>query len=217
MENVVGPQCSTKDTPERYGGLLICGLNYGTGQGKDPKPEMKHEPWAEYFTHYKSNRKGDRFVSRLAKWFEWWGIPLETKNGDPTELNVAISQTNLFYDSSNFFNVRVDGAPSENDWKSSYSRLTSLIVGLNISGLLLAGVSMADEAKRNLLLPDWNRIPFGKSFFGRSSTDKLQVAICPHPSYRVSKREVESIGNEVHGWVELVMKEYSGKQAQRKM
>lgn len=205
---MVGPQCSTKYTPERYGGLLICGLNYG---GKNPEPEINREPWADNFTDV-SNRKGDPFVSKMATWFERWGIPLVETNGVPIKLNRAISRSNLFYDVSKSFRTRLGGTPSEDELRFAFNRLTSLIVSLNISGLLLAGVSMENQAIRYLSLPDWKRIPFGKSFFYRSSTEKLHVIVCPHPSFHVTIPEVESLRDEMRGWVELVQKEYNRKQ-----
>ena len=107
---------STKDSPLRYGGLLICGLNYGLPKNKISQSEAEFEPWAEYFTHA-SNRIADRFVSRLVTWFEWWNIPLESEK-NPTELNNAISQTNLFYDSSQSFVQR-----SAEDFELAFDRL----------------------------------------------------------------------------------------------
>lgn len=207
---MVDPRVSTIDTPSRYGGLLVCGMNYGIPKDGVPQPETEFKPWAEYFTHY-SNRKSDRFVSRLATWFEWWGIPLES-NGTPTELNLAISQTNLFYDSSKSFKAR-----SEEELKLAFKRLTILIDGLNISGLLLASVSMADEAKRKLFLPDWDVKTVGRFSFRHSSTRNLHVAVCPHPRCPQSQQDVKSLGGEMRDWIELVLKEYNMKQARLKI
>jgi hypothetical protein len=200
------PFVSTKYTPERYGGLLVCGLNYG---GKNPSREIKREPWGENFTHI-SNR--DRFVSRMATWFERWGYPLVETNGVPIKLNRAISQTNLFYDVSTSWKTRLGGLPSEDEIKFAFDRLTSLIASWNISGLLLAGVSMENQAKRHLSLSDWKCIPFMKSFFRRSSTEKLHVIVCPHPGFHASTPVVDSLRDEMRDWVEVILKEYVRKQ-----
>ena len=37
-EMIEKPRLSTLDAPERYGGLLICGLNYGLPKGGTPQP-----------------------------------------------------------------------------------------------------------------------------------------------------------------------------------
>ncbi len=65
------PMLSTKDDSTRYGGLLICGTNYGVAVGSMPQEEAPFEPWGEYFTH-KSNRSKDKFVSRLLQ--REWGL-----------------------------------------------------------------------------------------------------------------------------------------------
>jgi hypothetical protein len=197
------PFLSTKYAPVRYGGLLICGLNYG---GKNPEHEIEREPWAENFTDV-SNRKGDPFVSKMATWFERWGISLVETNGVPIKLNRAISQTNLFYDVSKSFRTR-----SEEEFKFAFERQRIIIFKLDISGLLLAGVSMENQARRYLSLPNWKRIPFGKSFFRLASTEKIQVIVCPHPSFHATIQNIESLGDEMRGWVELIQKEYNRKQ-----
>ena len=201
------PFVSTKYAPERYGGLLICGLNYGIAKGEISKPEAESKPWGEYFTH-DTNRKGDPFVRRFALWFEWWGIPLDI-NGTPTELNLAISQTNLFYDSYKLKNIE----RSEEENENAFERLKIIIKRLSISGLLLASPSMADLAQRNLSLPNWNIRTAGRFDFCHSSIGNLYVAICPHPSGSPqSRRDVESLGGEMRDWVGSVLKEYNRKQ-----
>jgi hypothetical protein len=141
------PMLSTMDAPERNGGLLICGTNYGLAPDAVPEHEVPFLPWGEYFTH-KTNREKDKFVSRLTKWFEWWDIPLENA-GHPTKLNLAISQTNLFYDSSRLFDPR---KPHEMEW--AFNRLKQNAVRLNVSGMLITSAKAVDHARKHLDLPE---------------------------------------------------------------
>jgi len=204
------PMLSTKEAAARYGGLLICGTNYALAKGDTPQPEKPFKPHAEYFTH-ESNRSKDSFVSRLIVWFDWWGIPLELEDGTPTELNHAISQTNLFYDSSASFELR-----PPDDMKLAYERLQKNLMrpDINASGLLVTSAQLLDETQRRLSLSE-TREAKGGSFwvlFGRSGT--LRVAVCPHPSSGHQKRQdVEAVGADMRKWIAAVLQEQKIKQA----
>lgn len=201
------PMLSTKDAPTRYGGLLICGANYGLAAGAAPEQEAPFEPWGEYFTH-ESNRRSDRFVSRLATWFDWWRLPLE-RGGHPTALNLAISQTNLFYDTSASFAVR-DSAEME----LAFTRLKKNATRLNASGILLASARAVDHAKDHFDLPEWQYVSAGRFWIG-FSTSSFRVAVCPHPASPQSQANVECVGREMRNWISETMTIYRERQASR--
>jgi hypothetical protein len=203
------PRLSTVEAPQRYGGLLVCGLNYGLPKGGSPQPEGDFPPCAPYFTH-DCNRKADKFVSRIASWFEWWGIPLETPDGTPTELNQAISQTNLFYDSSKSFSAR-----SSDEVSLAFKRVRLTAERLNISGLLLAAVGMADAARAELNLPDWDTLYAGKFSLRQASSGKLRVAVCPHPRNPQSHDDVKGVETIMRAWIASIMDEYRIRQAEQ--
>lgn len=189
------PMLSTNDAPMRYGGLLLCGANFGLAPGAAPQPEAHFAPWADYFTH-ESNKTRDKFVSRLAAWFEWWGIPLEDQDGNPTELNNAISQTNLFYDSSKSFDLR---PPHEMDM--AYTRLGKTISRLNISGLLVASSKLVEDTRNRLALPEWKMVSSGQFWMGFASSAKLRVVVCPHPTRRQFRKDVEGLKIHMREWI----------------
>jgi hypothetical protein len=201
------PRLSTIETPERYGGLLICGLNYGLLQGGVPQPETDLKPWAEYFTH-PSNSTKDKFVTRLVVWCNWWGISLES-NGTPTELNRAISQTNLFYDSSKSFASR-----SAEEIELAFKRLDAIITRLNISGLFLASTTMAEAARNLLRIGEWKTNITGQFSLRRALAGSLRVAVCPHPRCAQSKADVKALAKEMCQWIGSVMEDYRRKQAE---
>lgn len=206
------PRLSTIDSPNRYGGLLICGLNNGLGRGANPTEELEfHPPWAQYFTH-QSSRKGDRFVSGLTRWFKWWNIPLKKPPGTPTELNLSISRTNLFYDTTKSF---VDRSQSEVDF--AFSRLQSAIKQLNASGVLLTSTNtkLVSEAARRFNVSTWQDSASGSFLFKHSRTGHLHIAVCPHPRIPQYQSDVESVTDTVTEWIENVMREYAKKQRYR--
>jgi hypothetical protein len=205
---------STKDKPERYGGILICGTNYG---GK-ARPEIDMTEWADYFTDYKSNRTGDWFVSRLMSWFNWWGLPLETQEGKPTELNLAITQTNLFYDASPACDV---SSKTKSEMNDAYTKLEIIIRHYDISGLIFP----SSQLEPFLLKGDW-QLPCGWQWEKqRHATDNnrfwlrfgssglLRVANCPHPRHPESRDDVKALSNVMQDWVGGVMEVYRRKQA----
>ena len=202
---ITEPILSTKEATTRHGGLLICGTNYGLAKGATPEPEQPYEPSVEYFTH-ESNR--DRFAGRLIVWFEWWGIPLKFSDGTPTELNHAISQTNLFYDSSQSFELR---QPHEMEF--AYQRLQKTMARLSISGLLVASGRLVNETRCKLSLPEWRMIRAGRYWVGFASLGTLHVAVCPHPTSPQSRRDVECVGYEMQNWVNKVLEEKKQRQA----
>jgi len=202
------PMLSTVDVPERYGGLLICGTNYGLEEGTAPKHEVPFIPWAEYFTHVK-NRTKDKFVSRLSTWFDWWGVPLEIE-GHPTELNMAISQTNLFYDSSKSFEPR-----KPDEVKLAFDRLKENAGLLNVSGILIASSKVIEEAKRHLDLPEVRYVPAGHFWIG-VATASFRVVVCPHPSSPQSRSDVERVGPQMRTWILETLEMYRAKQAEQK-
>jgi hypothetical protein len=204
-EMMIPPMLSTKDDPRRYGGLLICGTNPNSGREPPDPDEKSFEPWAEYFTH-SSNR--DNFTSRLIDWFKWWDIPLELTDGTPTELNHAISQTNLFYDSSKNFELR---PPPE--MESAYKRLQETLASLNISGLLITSAQLVAETRCRLFLPEWRKIGAGRFWVHFASSTSLRVAVCPHPSPYQSKDDVKMAGCEMRTWIDETLREYRKKQA----
>jgi hypothetical protein len=203
------PRLSTVDSPTRYGGLLICGMNYGLARGGNPQEESDFPPWAQYFTH-ESNRNGDRFVSRLTSWFAWWNISLENPDGTPTELNLAISQTNLFYDSSKSFTAR-----SKPEVELAFSRLQKAVKKLNASGLLLVSTTLAGAARDLFQICEWQSVTAGRFVFYHALTDSLQVAVCPHPRCPQKRSDVESVGRTVRQWIDDIMREYKNRQNQR--
>ncbi len=202
------PMLSTKEATTRQGGLLICGTNYGLTAGATPEPEQPFEPWAEYFTH-ESNRSKDRFVGGLIVWFDRWGIPLELADGTPTELNHAISQTNLFYDSSKSFELR---QPHEIEF--AYKRLQTTLARLNISGLLIASSKLVDETRCRLSLPEWRMVPAGRFWVRFASLGTLGVAVCPHPASHQSRQDVERVGCQMRNWVKEILEEKKKKRAE---
>lgn len=165
------PMLSTKEAPTRYGGLLICGTNYGLAPGATPQGETSFEPWADYFTH-ESNYTKDKFVSGLARWFDWWGIRLELESGCPTELNNAISQTNLFYDSTKSFELR-----QSDEMDFAYTRLKKTLTRINTSGLLVASSQLVDETRHRLSLPEWRMVQSGRYWMGFKEREKVSGTV----------------------------------------
>ncbi len=203
------PMLCTKEASTRYGGLMLCGTNFGLARGDAPKPEAAFEPDADYFTQ-ESHRTGDKFVGGLIRWFRWWNIPLEHDDSCPTELNKAMSQTNLFYDSSASFELR-----PPDDMNLAYSRLKTSISRLNISGLLVASAKLVDETRNQFSLPKWKMIPSGKFWMGFASTANLHVVVCPHPTSPQSLADVEPLASEMRAWISMVLDEQRGKRAEQ--
>lgn len=201
------PQFSTMPSPLRYGGLLVCGANYGLGAGDEAQPEGKFKPWGKYFTH-SSNKEKDRFVSRIAVWFTWWGVPLEKDDGNPTDLNHAISQTNLFYHSSKSF-----GMKSSDDTAAAFRRLMEGYGTLNASGLLVASSRLLYAAQQYLGIGEWETKRSGRFWVAFGKKSNARVAVCPHPGYPLSQKDVGALAGDMRPWIGSVMRDYRQKQA----
>jgi len=186
------PQLITKESSRRYGGLLICGTNF---RDDPPRPEKRFEPYADYFTHTPNS-----FVDHLTMWFDWWGLPLKTENGTPTELNHSISATNLFYDTSPEFVIR---QPSDMD--QAFDRLLSIVNRLDISGVLIASEKLVDGARQGLALLETEPFHSGKFWVNLASGGTLEVALCPDPTVPQSRQDVEGCGEAMRNWIWYVL------------
>lgn len=75
--------------PESFGGILICGINWG-GDESDMVLEESN-----YKTFFSNKKQYDwKFRNRILKWFELWGHKLSTSENDIGKLEISISYTN---------------------------------------------------------------------------------------------------------------------------
>ncbi len=192
---ITEPMLSTTEDHCKRGGLLICGTNYGLAPGAEPEPEAPWDARVPYFTH-PDNRNGNRYVCRLIKWFEWWDIPLEAADGKPTAVNRAISQTNLFYDSSKSFGGR---SPEEMD--AAFDRLHTLVRRLEVRGILFTSARLLHAAPSRLGVLERSTKSFGRFWVALFSNTSLHVAIWPHPAPPASEKDVRSAAPAMKTWI----------------
>jgi hypothetical protein len=197
----------TEPSPMRRGGLVICGINFGVPRNGKPQSEEEFKPSTPFFSH-PENR--DRFVNRLIKWFQLWGFPLD-------DLDEAISQTNLFYDSSPSQMERTKEV-SEN----AFYRLQTGLKDLNASGLLLASLEIGNQFRQYLQqdspenLIQWEEKNNEGRFRLRLTTFcSLHVANTPHPRYPLSDKDVRNQSVNMKYWIEQVLADYWRKQAEQ--
>jgi len=125
---------ATKIRDESYGGLLLCGMNWGGA------PSNSNEGgWADFFADDATNK--DIYQPRIKEWFKAWGFPL-APNGQPTILDLATSQTNLFLDQSKSF---AEIGRSENDWITALNLLADTIQSLQISAVLILSSTLVRD------------------------------------------------------------------------
>ena len=213
-------QFSTNPSLLVKGGLFICGMNWG-GNSVDPGIEEASEPWAPYFSH-PSN--ASRYQTCLLKWFDLWGWKLNST--EPTLLDLAILQTNLFFTQSRRFHDELD----EDQWWLAFQRLCVGIIHYNISGLLITSKEVGDqfiEFSKNSTVPEWDRaVGSSPSWSQRGNdtlclvigkTNVLNIAIMNHPASGVSDQDVESQDNKsaMSSWISEVMQGYKRKQSRK--
>ena len=199
------------------GGLLICGKNWG-GDSENPDIEEASEPWAPYFSHPYNY---SRYQTYLLKWFDLWGWKLKPK--EPTILDLAILQTNLFFTQSNRFR----GGFDDNQWQYAFKRLCAGIIRFNISGLLITSKEVGDQFikfSKTSTIPQWDRAIGTSPSWGQPSNDTLRlvigkttvlnIAIMNHPASGVADADVESECNKpaMNSWISEVVQEYKRKQ-----
>jgi hypothetical protein len=127
--------------------------------------------------------------------------------GMPTELNLSISQTNLFYDKTKSFASR-----SQSEVDLAFSRLQFAIKKLNASGVLLTSTStrLVRQAERHFGVSKWQVFSASRKFvFQHSRTDDLHIAVCPQPRIPQYQSDVESASKRVREYVEAVMQDYA--------
>ncbi len=106
----------------------------------DPAEKTRQSAWAPYFS---SPRNRYFYQTRLLRWFELWQHPLNPDT--PTELDRALSQTNLFLDQSPSFS---DIQRRETAWKEALERLAAAIQELDASGILFVSKGVVDQGFR---------------------------------------------------------------------
>jgi hypothetical protein len=143
----------------------------------------------------------------LVRWFAWWEIPLESM-GQPTPLNLAISQTNLFYDQSKRFLARTSA-----ELAHAFGRLSRIVEDLELSGVLLAGLTAADAAREHLGVGSWDASRSGRFTLLQGAAGQLLVVVCPHPRTPVAKTDVQAHTRRMQQWTDTVMLSYYAKQA----
>lgn len=152
------------------GGLLICGINWG-GDSDNPEVEQPSESWAPYFSHPGNS---SRYQTCLLKWFDLWGWKLNPV--EPTPLDLAILQTNLFFTQSKSF-------PGESDsqkWTDAFHRLCAGILHYNISGLLITSKVVGErfiEASRNPTVPEWDKAVGSAPSWSHPGNDTLRLVL----------------------------------------
>ncbi|HET6912601.1 MAG TPA: hypothetical protein VFH71_04550 [Rhodanobacteraceae bacterium] len=80
----------TKLFQESYGGIIICGYNWGTDQGSSVSAASP--AGSSFFSNQDTN--GFRYVNRLINLLGLWGLSLERKEGRETKLERSFTQTN---------------------------------------------------------------------------------------------------------------------------
>jgi hypothetical protein len=199
------------------GGLLICGKNW-CGSSENAEIEKASDPWAPYFSH---PHNSSRYQTCLLKWFGLWDWKLEPK--EPTFLDLAILQTNLFFTKSKRFRSGFD----DKQWQYAFERLCTGIIRFNVSGLLITSPEVGDhfiEFSKASIIPQWDRAigtPLSWSERGNDSlrlaigkTTVLNIAIMSHPMSGVADSDIESECNKtaMHSWISEVVAEYKRKQ-----
>ncbi|NCC52097.1 MAG: hypothetical protein EOM20_12890 [Spartobacteria bacterium] len=161
------------------------------------------------------------YQTYLVKWFRLWGW--ELKPTEPTLLDLAILQTNLFFTQSSRFHNGFD----DNQWAYAFQRLCTGIMHYDISGLLITSKEVGDrfiEATQKPGIPGWNRAIGEVSSWSERSSDTLQltttktavlsVAIMNHYASGVADDDVQSDANKrtMHAWIGDVLQEYKRNQ-----
>jgi len=84
------------EEPElREGGIVVCGLNFGTGGG-EPEIWDENENFigkTKTFLEPPASGANDPYRKKIIQWFRAWGYDLKPYS----ELDAAIIPTNLFY------------------------------------------------------------------------------------------------------------------------
>jgi hypothetical protein len=201
------------------GGLLICGMNWG---GKPEVPdrgvETESRPWAPWFSHPQNRSRG--FQATLLKWFELWGYPLSHEN--PTHLDIAIAQSNIFFDKS----PRFLAMPKRERWIRGVTRLAEAVETMDFSGVLLVSTTVVNwvislsEANE---VPKWNQVvgngewdsPRYSRLNLRFRQGQRHVAGVSHPSRGVAHADVRAAATAMQPWIARVLSAHERKSQAR--
>ncbi len=203
-----------------YGGLLICGMNWG-GNTSDPTAgETESAPWAPLFSHPENYSK---FQSPLLTWFSLWGHPLSYEN--PTELDRAIAQSNVFFDQSPRF---LQSLKAER-WTIALNRLAGAIEELHFSGVLLVSTKVVDRVvwlSARGDIPKWAEV-IGNLVWDAPKYRRLHlrfglngtrlVAGISHPSSGVAHADVAAAKAEMDPWLRTILRRYKDRTEQRNL
>jgi hypothetical protein len=202
--------------PTARGGLLICGMNWG-GKPKesDHGVETASPPWAHFFSHPENYSRG--FQAPLVTWFGLWGHTLLPEN--PTQLDRAIAQSNVFFDQS----PRFLGMPEKDRWIYGVTRLAEAVETMDFSGILLVSSTVVNWviwlSEKNHV-PKWNQVVGNLQWdtpryarlslrFGRNGT--RHVAGVSHPSSGVAHADVQASAKEMRSWIAEILQEHEMK------
>ncbi len=207
-------------TEKSFGGLVICGTNWGAGGGASgDTSESGHAPglfWNRPYSY--------PYQRELKAWLEFWGYDLAQR--PPPKLDHAISQTNFFLDSTKTFRQR-----DSFDWGSAIERLSGALGALRPSGVIFCSINAMgrafSEAERQSI-ESWNNLmgqpqrwethSLGSSFslqFVRDTGSNISVVGMKHPSGRGTiHEEVKKAADVMKPWLDLVMRKYETKQSE---
>jgi len=177
--------------------------------------ETESQPWAPFFSHPKNSSRG--FQSPLVTWFGLWGYTLLHEN--PTCLDEAIAQSNIFFDQSPRFLAR----PETERWIHGITRLAEAVESMDFSGILLVSATVVNcviRLSEKNQVPKWNQVVgnlqwdaprYGrlKLRFGRNGT--RHVAGVSHPSCGVAHADVQASAKEMWPWIAKILEEHEMK------
>ncbi len=212
------------------GGIILCGMNWGGG-GHGTTEANNFDGWTEYFSSLENRYK---YQEEIIKWFAAWGFPLTPD--DPSIMDKALSQTNLFLNSSKHFNHK---SYAEEDWIEALENLSQSVSMLKASAILFFSIGICRDALWRVKehnVTAWNDV-MGISYHNEehvfydsdnfrkyfsvffTHADKMKIAAVPHPTPQrrgvFSDKSVKCADTVMTPWLQSALDQYDHVQKER--
>jgi len=192
------------------------GLGISEFEEYAPKPLS----WTPYFSHA-MNECG--FQTTLVDWFSGWQHPLNPE--DPTDLDWAIAQTNLFIDAPDRFG---DMGRGHDEWIQAIEDLMMVAEFINASGIMFVSTLLGDNIARYInsdqdrdlewrnetgIRVEWSRKEYGQLELRTAKLSSIPLVNVCYPNLSVPRKCVRESAEVMAPWLDAVLNRYSDVQA----
>lgn len=213
------------------GGIILCGMNWGDGGGKK-KDDETQQNGSNQLRLFASRENSHPYQRSIIKWFEFWGFKLNPDQ--PTNMDYALSQTNMFLDSSRNFE---DNPRTSEEWEIALERFANVVELLKPFAVLFLSIPTLKSAlqyAQDCGAPQWKKVlgiqecgisprifhdpdkpekRFG-FFSPQLNIGEIKIAAVPHPAARhFTDNAVRAAYDVMNPWLREALQNYENVQS----